>query len=181
MKRRKHIVLLGCPAVGKLTTAMALAKRINYPIFDNSKVVDIVSLLYRYGTREHKFYRNELRFDFYRRAALCDTINGLISTNVLRNTSNWEHFHKIKKDFDACGWETIFVILKADENIILERVEEASRLKKVVFHHAPDLIDWFLRNKDHSNPCGNDVLVIDNSNVSEEQVTNIIIKRIGCV
>ncbi len=178
MERRKHIVLLGCPAVGKLTTAIALAKRIYYPIFDNSKVVDMVSLLYSYGSREHKFYRNELRFDFYRRAALCETINGLISTNVLRNASNWKHFHEIERHFDSCGWKTIYVILKADESIILQRVEEPTRLKKVAFHHASDLADWLLRNKDHSKPCDNEVLIIDNSNISEEQVSDIIIERI---
>lgn len=178
-KQKKHVVILGCPAVGKLTTAKILSKKLNYPLFDNAKIIDLVSLLHSYGSEEHKFYRNELRFDFYKRAALCRTIDGLISTNVLRTASNWNQFYKIKDSFDYVGWKTFFILLKAKESIVLERVEEKSRLSKMVFHKTADLKEWFLRNKNYSTPLDDRIIVVDNSYISAEEASKIIIGKIN--
>ena len=169
---------MGSPAVGKLTTAKAVSEKLDYPIFDNSKVIDIASLIYKYGSDEHKFYRNELRFDFYRRAALNNEIKGLISTNVLKRAENWNHFFKIKKDFGVVGWETHFFILIAQEKILLERVEDPSRRNKTVFTDSLKLKEWLDNNPNHSFPIDKTVKVIDNSLLTAPEVAEQIISSI---
>ncbi len=176
--KKQHIVILGSPAVGKLTTAKSISAKLFYPLFDNSKVIDIATLLYEYGTDEHKFYRNELRFDFYRRAALNNNLKGLISTNVLKKKENWNHFIKIKKDFDAAGWETHFFILIAQEEVLLQRAEDPSRKTKMVFNNALKLKEWLGNNPNHSFPLDKTVKVIDNSFLTAEEVAEQIIESI---
>ena len=107
---RKHLFLLGPPAVGKLTVGKILSKRINYPLFDNAKTVDVASLLFDYDTNEYRAYRDEMRMLFYNKAMTAN-IKGLISTCCLRHPSNWCYFDSVEQLLNEHGWNTMYFLL----------------------------------------------------------------------
>jgi len=109
---KTHIILLGPPAVGKLTVSRVLSDLTNYPVFDNAKTVDIALLLFDYHSKEYREYRDELRFSFYEKAVKSE-IKGLISTYCLRHPKNWEYLEAVAKIFQKHNWHTIYYLLTA--------------------------------------------------------------------
>ena len=53
------IFIYGPPAVGKLTTAIKLSEKLNYKIFHNHLVIDLVKSVYEQFTNEFNLYFNQ--------------------------------------------------------------------------------------------------------------------------
>lgn len=163
---KKHIVILGPPAVGKRTIASALGLSLLSPVFDNAKVVDLAILAYGYGGDEFREYRDSLRIDFYNRFLRSARNNNLISTNVLRHKDNWLYFESIEQIFLDFGWSTIYVLLTANEESLLSRVQSPSRQNKLSIRTAADMINWLTCNPNHSDLHGRQALCLDTSFLS---------------
>ncbi len=146
MRRRKHVWILGCPAVGKLTTARSLSKLLDYPVFDNAKVVDLVSLIHPYGTTEFRVYRDFLRYSFYGEVLKNSSVIGLISTNVLRHPDNWTYFESVEKIFQDSGWETKYILITASNEELLNRATSESRKSKRTIDTREQLLVWLKNN-----------------------------------
>lgn len=176
-----HILILGCPAVGKFTIGKELSKALGYVFFDNSKTVDIASIIYDYGSNEFRQYRDEMRRDFYERLLTIEggKIKGLVSTNVLRTPENWEYFEKIETIFESKSWTTFYVVLIASESTLYQRVENASRKSKNSINNSIDLKNWLTSNKSHSQCRKKNSIIIDNSNLSISECTNLIIQKLS--
>ena len=175
MAKKLHVVILGCPAVGKLTTSKALSKRLDYPVFDNAKVVDLVSVIHLYGTNEFRMYRDFLRHSFYTEALKNSNINGLISTNVLRHPDNWKYFDEIEDLFDGWGWDTKFILLTASNDALLKRASSESRRSKITINTKEELLSW-LRTNPLCNSLENHAChVINTTEVDAEETADQII------
>ena len=176
--QRIHIVLLGCPGVGKFTTGKLLSKTLGCPLFDNAKVVDIVSLIYEFGTSDFITYRDELRKDFYFRFLTQKNNGFLISTNVIRTKKNWEYFDELERLFTDHGWRTHYFVLTASEEVLLQRVENPSRLSKQTIMNPSYLKDWLARNPEHSFCDKENSTFIDISYCTVEQTVFEIIETL---
>jgi len=177
MLRKTHVLILGCPGVGKFTTAKLLSQLIDYPVFDNAKIVDLVALIHRYGTAKFRVYRDVLRHSFYEEVLNNSDIIGLISTNVLRRPDNWTYFESVEKKFQDSGWETKYVLLTASNEELLSRVTSESRKSKSTINTEAQLLDW-LKNNPLYNSMNNHVChVIDTTELDVEN-TAYKIKRL---
>ncbi len=174
MAKKKHVVILGCPAVGKLTTAKALSRRLDYPVFDNAKIVDLVSVIHSYGTKEFRIYRDYLLYSFYSEALKNSNIDGLISTNVLRHPGNWRYFGNIEELFYNYGWETRYILLTASNDELLKRVSSASRKSKITITTKAELADWLKANP-LCNSLDNRVCpIVDTTEIDAEEAADRI-------
>ncbi len=176
LNSRIHIVILGPPAVGKLTVSKRLSKMINFPVFDNAKTVDIASIIYNYGTAEFRQFRDRLRFAFYNEVAKSTFINGLISTNVLRHPNNWKYFDKVENIFKNSGWETRYIMLTASDEELQKRVISESRESKHTLTSKESLKKWISDNPFHILLENHICPVIDTTNISIEEIARKIIQ-----
>ncbi|HDL01844.1 MAG TPA: hypothetical protein ENH23_06400 [candidate division Zixibacteria bacterium] len=177
MPKKKHILILGCPAVGKLTTAKALSRQLDYPVFDNAKIVDLVSLIHLNGTKEFRVYRDYLRRSFYTEALSNSNIIGLISTNVLRHPDNWKYFESIEDLFDKSGWVSEYILLTASSDVLLKRVVSESRKSKTTINTEEQLLNWLRINPLCNSIENHGCHVIDTTNLDAEKTAN----KINCV
>ena len=172
---RKHLFLLGPPAVGKLTVGKILSKRTNYPLFDNARTVDVASLLFDYGTNEYRAYRDEMRMLFYNKAMTAN-IKGLISTCCLRHPSNWCYFDCIEKLFNEHGWNTMYFLLTAEKKAIIDRAGSMERKSKNSLNKKPEIEQWFANSPFHSIPQGHLCNLINTTSYSAFDVADQILK-----
>lgn len=175
---KQHILILGPPAVGKLTVAKYLSKQVNYPVFDNAKTVDIALLLHEYTSDKYRTFRDELRLLFYREAAANGDINGLISTNCLRHPKNWEYFTSVEKLFNRHGWSTIYFLLTAEKNILMERAASADRTPKMSLNSRDAIESWFSTSPFHSQPQDHLCYSIDTTKMTVEEVAEEILRTL---
>ena len=178
MTVKQHISILGPPAVGKMTVAKYLSKQTNYPVFDNAKTVDIALLLHEYNSAEYKSFRDGLRFSFYREAATTSHIKGLISTNCLRDPKNWEYFTSVETMLRQNGWATIYFLLTADKNVLIERAASADRASKMSLNSREAIESWFATSPIHSQPNDNLSYTIDTTKMNVEKVVEEILQTL---
>jgi len=175
MAKKTHVVILGCPAVGKLTTARALSRRLDYPVFDNAKIVDLVSLIHLYGTIEFRIYRDFLRYSFYSEALKNGNINGLISTNVLRHPDNWRYFGKIEGLFESADWETRYILLTASNDALFKRVSSESRKSKNTIATKEELTEWLNANPLYNSLENRVFPIINTTEIDAEEAADRIL------
>lgn len=172
---KKHIVILGPPAVGKRTIGNALSLSLFSPVFDNAKTVDLAVLAYGYGGDEFREYRDFLRMDFYDRFLRSARYNYLISTNVLRHKENWSYFESVEQKFLEFGWSTIYILLTANVASLLCRAQSSSRQNKLSIRTAEEMINWLSCNPFHSDLHGRQALCLDTSTLSvDDSVEKIL-------
>lgn len=169
-----HIIILGPPAVGKLTVGKVLSQLIDFPLFDNAKTVDLAALIHDYDTNEFRIYRDHLRNSFYRETVSNSKINGLISTNVLRHPINWKYFDKVENIFSNAGWETKYIMLTASEEELLNRVVSESRKSKYTLTSEESLRKWIFDNPLHTSLENHTCPIINTTNISIEEVVGKI-------
>lgn len=172
---KQHIILLGSPAVGKQTIGRALGKSLTAPVFENAKVVDLAMLIYCYGSNEFRQYRDSLRKDFYDRFLKNTEHKLLISTYVLRHKENWSYFDYIEQKFQLSGWSTVYILLTADRETLIHRVQDPSRKEKLSIQTPHAMEEWLDHNPYHSDLCNRQALHINTSNLSIEESKNRIL------
>ncbi len=158
---KEHIFLVGPPAVGKLTIGRLLSQWTGFPFYDNSRSIDTASLLFPYGAEEFREYRDEMRLSFYLRAK-SSGIGGLISSCCLARNS-WPYLNHIEAHLSDSGWTTKYILLTADEAIILSRVESLDRQKKVTITTQVEIENWFVNNWPPVIPKDKDLFQVDTS------------------
>jgi hypothetical protein len=139
MKRRKVILLYGCPAVGKLTIAKRLKLSQNdCRIYDNHMFndwffgqvdVDNPKKLVKMCAEVYKLRNRFLKFLYTNNNYNEDT--WIIFTNVLLNNkedrNSVEHLKKFAKKIDA---DFVPIQLEIDRNILIGRVSNKDRKSK---------------------------------------------------
>jgi cytidylate kinase len=124
------IVIVGPPAVGKMTVGQELAKLTGYKLFHNHVTIDLVTEYFDFGTPAFSRLVREFRTRIIQEAA-ASNLPGLIFTMVwaLDLDSDKLFVDELKGIVENEGGKTYFVELEAEIEERLRRNKTENRLK----------------------------------------------------
>ena len=169
-------------AVGKLTVATILSKKLGYKLSHNHLLNNFVSAIFTHKTPKYNVMVERLRYDLLENAVKAK-IN-LVTThcyahNFISTTglSDPEYVQTLEKKLTKLGARFLPVHLKASNKELLNRVSNNSRKqfrkltdKKIMREHILNR-DW------QTSPKLKNNLVIDNTNLPPKKVADMIIKH----
>jgi len=183
---KQLVIILGPPAVGKMTVGQALAELTGLKLLHNHMVGDLIRQfvpVYGPGSEEGKRLKRLFTFEILETAAKSD-LPGLIFTNMFNfdNPVSHEYIQSILDLYKSHGATTCVVELCADQNVRIERNKTENRL----LHKLPkrDIVasekinrdlesQQRLNSRDGEQPFAN-YLKIDNTNLTPEVVAAMI-------
>lgn len=123
------IMLIGPPAVGKMTIGQALEKRLGYKLFHNHVTIEMVAPYFSYGTPEGKHLVHTLRRAFFD-AFAADQKGNYIFTYVWAFGAPGEqaYIEGLANRFAEQGHDIFWVELEADLETRLTRNRTENRL-----------------------------------------------------
>ena len=183
-KNKKPIVVFiyGPIAVGKLTVAKILSKKLGYKLAHNHHI--------------HDFVAEVFERDSYGSHAMKDQLRYILMENMVKSGMNFIATHAYSHDFVSkaglsdpmyvktlakrltnIGAKFYPVYLKADSNELLRRVKMGSRKEFKKLTDTKIMKKWILDNDFKSSPKLKNNLIIDNTNLSPQKVSDLIIKH----
>lgn len=180
------IIIYGMVAVGKLTVAKALQKELGYRLTHNHLINDLVWSIFDRGTREGNALIERLRYELYEEAVKRGVnviITHCYSHDYVSPTglSDPDYLIVLEEKLEGAGARTLFIHLQADNQTLLERVQGESRheyRKLTDVAKMSEYLDDKSLNVRTSASVKNNV-VIDNTNMSAEEVVKLIAQEIG--
>lgn len=173
----KLIFLYGSPAVGKLTVAKEIARRIDYKVFHNHLSIDCIEPIFEFGSPSFKKLIDLIRVETVREAARVG--RDLIYTFCYARDLDDVHVEEIARTVEAAGGEVCFVLLRADRSELDKRVVEESR-RKMGKAKTVEMMDFFHSTYDLLSPVPHrPSLVIDNTHLPAAAVAEQIIEHFG--
>ena len=176
--QRKHISLLGCPAVGKRTVGRIIARHARFPLFDNAQTVDLAVMLHPIDSPAFRRFRDKLRASFYREASK-SSIPGLVSTYCYRHPTNASYLLLVDSLLQPHGWKTYTFLLVADRSSLLARVQGADRRDKHTFHHEQYIASWLESSPKYLVPPFPACVVLETTRLSATEVAELVMKKAG--
>jgi hypothetical protein len=182
------VMVVGPPAVGKMTVGHALAERTGFRLFHNHHTIDLVVRFFPFGSQPFKRLSGEFRRRIFEEVAASD-LPGLIFTYVwaFDHESDAATVERYAAPFRARGGRVVFVELEATQGERLNRNETEFRLaekpfKRDLAQSRQQLLD--LDAKYQLNSRGEfddrpDYLRIDNTTLAATTVAEQIIAHFG--
>jgi RNase adaptor protein for sRNA GlmZ degradation len=170
----KLIVILGPPAVGKLTVANELSKITSLRVFHNHLTIDLGGLIYKRKKEEFWSYVEKLRLGFVKEASK-QNVN-LIMTLVNGNTFLKDFLKKLDRLATKNKIKVKYVYLTSNKETLLRRVTSASR-KKHGKIKTKKMLRWLLPQLNSNSLLPSNILEIDNTNISAKNVAQKIKKE----
>ena len=179
------IIVSGPQAVGKMTVAENLRDKIGYSLMVNHDSIEISDKIFKRGSEEQKELKSLIREDVFNLALKYDIdmiFTLVVAFDVKEET---DYLNSLKNRFEASGGNFYFVDLKADvetrlkRNITPHRLE-AKPTKKDLEWSRKDLLDTMEKyklNTDDGETLFENHIKIDNTNLSPDEVTEIIIEK----
>lgn len=173
----KLIVLYGPPAVGKLTVAKELQKRLGYKLLYNHLIMNMFEAIFPYDHSANAKLTREFRLRIIEEC-LADDIDLIITAGVAGSPTLFAYFSQLIALVESKGGEVYLVQLTADQNALLERVEDDFRKQ-----HGKTFTRAGMRKllKEHSDLFvkfpGKEHLTIDTSKVAPKEATENIIEH----
>jgi shikimate kinase len=121
----KLIFLYGPPAVGKLTIAKLLEQKIGYKLLHNHLIVNPIAEVFPFANPSNRLLVREFRLRIFEEAVKSD-IN-LIATFGIAGNDPFDHVADIIDTVESHKGKICLVHLTADQETILDRVEDKSR------------------------------------------------------
>lgn len=171
----KMIFLYGPPAVGKLTVAKELAKIIGYKLFHNHLTVDLVSSLYEWDSPKYWEYLRFIREQLLANLAK-DNVD-IIFTYVYAAGEDEEVMERMFKKIEENGGEVLLVQLTTSVEKLKERIVAEDRRQFKKMHKTESLESWICQYKLFEAYPNRQNLVVDNSNMTPTEVSNLIIDK----
>lgn len=183
------VLLVGPPAVGKMTVGQALRDRLGYKLFHNHLSIELTINLYDFGEEGFRDINEGIRKLVFETVATRKDLKGFIFTLMLAFDlqEDLDYVEELKKQFEAQGWCFYMVELFADLEKRLERNPTPNRLahkaskrdveasnKRMVYHHHKYQLSSAPGQIDYTN-----YLRIDNNTMSPEAVVDVIVKEFG--
>jgi hypothetical protein len=182
------VMLLGPPAVGKMTVGAALSRITGFPLFHNHMTIELVLPFFEFGsppfTRLVRLFRNSI----FQEMAASDG-PGLIFTYVWAFDYDGDHafVNATRQTFQEHGWRCVFAELHADLDTRLARNATPDRIaakpsKRDVAASAARLtaLDQQYRlTSDGNFPWPADYLHIDNSALDPAEAAHRIADHFG--
>ena len=180
------IIISGPQAVGKMTVAENLRDKIGYSLMVNHDSIEISDKIFKRGSEAQKELKSLIREDVFNLALKYD-INMIFTLVVAFDVKEeTDYLNSLKNRFEASGGKFYFVELKADietrlkRNITPHRLE-AKPTKKDLKWSKRDLLDTMEKyklNTDDGEILFENHIKIDNTNLSPDEVTEIIIEKL---
>lgn len=171
----KLLLIYGSPAVGKLTTAQEIAKLTDFKVFHNHLTISAVKPVFDFGTKPFWKLVHQFRIDTIAEAARENV--DLIFTFCYAKDYDDECIAEVTKAVEENGGEICFVLLVAEKSLIEKRVGEDSRKLHGKVGTAETLHELWEKYELFSPVPLHKSLIIDNSDISAEQVAKQIIKH----
>ena len=179
------IIVSGPQAVGKMTVAENLRDKIGYSLMVNHDSIEISDKIFKRGSEAQKELKSLIREDVFNLALKHDIdmiFTLVVAFDVKEET---DYLNSLKNRFEASGGKFYFVELRADietrlkRNITPHRLE-AKPTKKDLKWSKRDLLDKMEKyklNTDDGEILFENHIKIDNTNLSPDEVTEIIIEK----
>lgn len=179
------IIVSGPQAVGKMTVAEELKKRINYSLMVNHDSIEVSDKIFERGSAAQKEFNNLIREAAFATAIKHDV--DMIFTLVVAYDlpEEIEYLNRLRTLFEGSGGNFYFVELVAALETRLERNITPHRLeskpsKKDIEWSTRDILKtaqkYRLNSNDDEFVCPNHIK-INNDNLEPEEVVDEIIKR----
>lgn len=168
------IFIYGPPAVGKLTTAIKLSEKLNYKIFHNHLVVDLVKSVYEQFTNEFNLLRESIQ-NMVIDSCGKSNLSGLIFTICYAYPDDLKVVDDIENIVLKNNGNIIYIQLLTDVENLKKRVinEDRKKYRKLI---NPDKLLVTLSKWELSLPVlKNNNLLFDNSSIDSENICDIII------
>lgn len=127
-------IIVGPPAVGKMTVGQALAEKMDYKLFHNHHSIDLTLNFFDYGDKGFRDINEGIRQLIFKKISKSQDLKGFIFTLVwaFDHQSDWDYVEGLKKQFSEQGWNTYIVELYAPQAIRLVRNNTPNRLEHKV-------------------------------------------------
>ncbi len=180
----KVIVIYGPIGVGKLTVARKLSEKIKFKVSHNHLFNDLVQSLFKRGSLEYAQTLEKLRFDLYEKAVVTGEnfiMTHAYSHNFVSKTgqTDEDYLKNLGLYLTQAGAKVYFVHLKADDDILLERVSHKSRKE---FKKLTDIniMRKYVDTKDFkTTPKLDNQIIIDTSKLTVGDTVNKILEFIN--
>lgn len=183
-KQNTVIIIYGPIAVGKLTVAKELAKKIKFKLTHNHLINDLAWSVFTRGEKDTNAIVEKLRYDFYEAAVKYGhdiIITHAFSYNYISGTGlkDPEYLKRLEKKLEKAGANVLCVHLQARTKELFARVKGESRKehKKLVnvsiLKNLSKEKDWVT-----TAPVKNN-FIVDTTNLSPKKTTELIIKHYG--
>ena len=179
------IIVSGPQAVGKMTVAENLRDKIGYSLMVNHDSIEISDKIFKRGSEAQKELKSLIREDVFNLALKHDIdmiFTLVVAFDVKEET---DYLNSLKNRFEASGGKFYFVELRADIETRLKRNVTPHRLeakptKRDLEWSKRDLLDTMEKyklNTDDEEILFENHIKIDNTNLSPDEVTEIIIEK----
>lgn len=183
---QRLVIIVGPPAVGKMTVGMALAQVTGMPLFHNHMTIELILKFFPFGTPPFQRLVNEFRTRIIDEVAASD-LPGMIFTYVwaFDAPADKAFIDEIAGIFQARGGEVCFVELFSTQDERLRRNETELRLaekpsKRNLAWSKRNLVETDQRhrlNTDGDFPYPDRHVRIDNTEMTPEAVARQIVER----
>jgi len=183
------IIVSGPQAVGKMTVAESLRDNIGYSLMVNHDSIEVSDKIFERGSDAQKELNKLIRANAFQTAIKYDIDMIFTFVTAYDCQEDIEYLNSLRSMFEATGGSFYFVELSADLQTRLERNVTPHRLaskftKNDIERSTKDLLETIEKYRLNSNEgetiCPNH-LKINNTNLSPDEVSNIIIEKFGLV
>lgn len=181
------IIVSGPQAVGKMTVAESLRDNIGYSLMVNHDSIEVSDKIFERGSDAQKELNKLIRANAFQTAIKYDIDMIFTFVTAYDCQEDIEYLNSLRSMFEATGGTFYFVELSADLQTRLERNVTPHRLaskftKNDIERSTKDLLETIEKYRLNSNEgetiCPNH-LKINNTNLSPDEVSNIIIEKFG--
>ena len=183
------ILILGPPAVGKMTVGQALAKRLDYQLFHNHQSIELALQYFDYGDPGFRTVNEGIRQLIFHTVARQQAAKGFIFTLVMAFDLQEDvaYVEELKQLFSDNSWTCYTVELFASQSVRIARNDSPNRLR-----HKPSKKEVqrsldFLKMADERHQLNTlpddkksgNYLWVDNTNLSAEEVVDKVVTTFG--
>jgi len=169
------VIIYGPEATGKLTIAKKLAAETGFRLFHNHISVDVAKTLFDFDTKEFSELIWDVRLLVFEHAAKTN-IPGMIFTWAYSHPDFLPYLNKIKEVIARYQGTIHYVFVSCSVEEAERRVvqEDRSMVGKII---STDALRRQFQKKHYGIIPDTDTLVIDNTNLSPDEVVNKILTR----
>lgn len=183
----KLILIIGPPAVGKMTVGQELERITNFKLFHNHMSLELVKNLFDFGTIEFKRLDKKIRFSIFEEVA-SSQLEGLIFTYVwaFDFIDDTEYIEELLTIFKSTQAEIHIIELRTNYEVRKIRNSTENRLrhkesKRNLIQSEKRLHDYeqkyrMYSNKEEQNKYN--ILAIENTSLDPKSVAEIIKSKI---
>lgn len=179
------MVICGPQAVGKMTVGNAIKEKTNFTVATNHDSLEVPAKIFGWGTPSFKELRDLIRssiFDLSIKNNVDLIFTYLFAFNY---EEDWEYINSLKEKYEKSGGKFYFVELETNLEERLKRNVTEERLaakptKKDIERSNKELVDSmneYRMNSDEGEVTFENYLKIDNTNLTPEEVANIVIEK----